>query len=198
MVRDIQQKTIIFVAVVVLAVLSLLPTVLRDNFPQKWFTRPMALGLDISGGVHLVYGVKASEAVTSRLQSLLVSARADLRAKKIAVAQSTVGSDNSLQLTLLSDASLEAAKSTIQEKAPELSLVSTEMDGSRPRLRYQFSEMAVKKIETDAIEQAVETLRNRVDQFGVAEPLIQRSGEDRIILQMPGPLGAQDQIFSDS
>jgi preprotein translocase subunit SecD len=186
MVRDIQQRTIIFVAVVALAVLSLLPTVLRDNFTQKWFTRPMALGLDISGGVHLVYGVKASEAVTSRLQSLLVSVRSDLRAKKIAVAQSTVGSDNSLQLTLLSDASLEAAKSTIQEKTPELSLVSTEMDGSRPRLRYQFSEMAAKKIETDAIEQAVETLRNRVDQFGVSEPLIQRSGENRIILQMPG------------
>ena len=186
MVRDIQQRTIIFIAVVVLSVLSLLPTVLRDNFTQKWFTKPMALGLDISGGVHLVYGVKASEAVTSRMQTLLVGLRSDLRSKKIAVAQSTVGSDNSLQITLLSDASLETAKATVQEKAPDLSLVSTEMEGSRPRLRYQFSQMAAKKIETDAIEQAVETLRNRVDQFGVSEPLIQRSGEDRIILQMPG------------
>ena len=184
--RDIQQRTIVFVAVVVLAVLSLLPTVLRDNFTQKWFTKPMALGLDISGGVHLVYGVKAREAVTSRLQALLAGLRSDLRGKKIAVAQSTVGGDNALLITLLSDASLEAAKATIQEKSPELSLVSTEMDGSRPRLRYQLSEMAAKKIETDAIEQAVETLRNRVDQFGVSEPLIQRSGEDRIILQMPG------------
>jgi len=186
MVRDIQQRSIVFVAVVALSVLSLLPTILRDNFTQKWFTRPMALGLDISGGVHLVYGVKSSEAVTSRLQALLAGLRSDLRGKKIAVAQSTVSGDNSLQITLLSDASLEAAKSTIQDKAPELSLVSTEMDGSRPRLRYQLGEMAAKKIETDAIEQAVETLRNRVDQFGVSEPLIQRSGEDRIILQMPG------------
>jgi preprotein translocase subunit SecD len=186
MVRDIQQRTVIFVAVVALSVLSLLPTVLRDNFTQKWFTKPMALGLDISGGVHLVYGVKAREAVTSRLQTLLAGLRSDLRSKKIAVAQSTVSSDNSLQVTLLSDASLETAKATIQEKAPELNLVVTEMDGSRPRLRYQLSDMAAKKIETDAIEQAVETLRNRVDQFGVSEPLIQRSGENRIILQMPG------------
>lgn len=184
--RDIQQRTIIFVAVVLAAVLSLLPTVLRDRFTQEWFTKPLALGLDISGGVHLVYGVKASEAVTSRLQTLLQSARSDLRSKKIAVAQSSVGADNSLQITLLSDASLEAAKAVIQDKAPEITLISTEMDGTRPRLKYQFNQEAAKKIEAAAIEQAVETLRNRVDQFGVSEPLIQRSGTDRIILQMPG------------
>ena len=59
--RDIQQRTIIFVAVVAASVLSLLPTVLRDNFTQKWFTKPMALGLDISGGVHLVLHCEVHE-----------------------------------------------------------------------------------------------------------------------------------------
>jgi preprotein translocase subunit SecD len=184
--KNVQQRAIIVAAVVVGAILTLLPTVLRDNFTAKWFTKPIALGLDISGGVHLVYGVKAREAVTSRMQSLLAGVRSDLRSKKIAVAQSQVASDGSLQLVLLSDASLEAAKQVIAEKATELSLVSVENDGGRPRLRFQISEQAAKKIEVDAIEQAVETLRNRVDQFGVSEPLIQRSGEDRIILQMPG------------
>lgn len=186
MVRDIQQRTLVVLAVTVAAILSLLPTVLRDNFTPKWFTKPIALGLDISGGVHLVYGVKAKEAVTSRLQSTLASLRAELRSRKIAVYQSTVGADNALQLILLSDASLEEAKTVIAEKASELSLTSTVSDDGRPRLRYEFSPQAAKKIESDAIEQAVETLRNRVDQFGVSEPLIQRSGEDRIILQMPG------------
>jgi preprotein translocase subunit SecD len=184
--RDIQQRVLVLGAVCIAAVLSLLPTALRDSFTPKWFTKPMALGLDISGGVHLVYGVKASEAVTSRLQALLASVRSELRSKKIAVAQSSVGSDNTLQLSLLSDASLEVAKGVIAEKASEISLISTQMEGSRPVLRYQFSGQAARKIETDAIEQAVETLRNRVDQFGVSEPLIQRSGEERIILQMPG------------
>jgi preprotein translocase subunit SecD len=184
--RDIQQRALILGAVVVAAVLSLLPTALRDSFTSKWFTKPMALGLDISGGVHLVYGVKSSEAVTSRLQALLASVRSDLRGKKIAVAQSSISGDNTLQISLLSDASLDVAKGVIADKAAEISLVSTEMDGSRPVLRYQYSAQAARKIETDAIEQAVETLRNRVDQFGVSEPLIQRSGENRIILQMPG------------
>ena len=184
--KNVQQRAIIVAAVVIGAILTLLPTILRDNFTAKWFTKPIALGLDISGGVHLVYGVKAREAVTSRMQALLAGVRSDLRSKKIAVAQSQVASDGSLQIVLLSDASLEAAKQVIGEKATEISFVSLENDGGRPRLRYQISDQAAKKIEVDAIEQAVETLRNRVDQFGVSEPLIQRSGENRIILQMPG------------
>lgn len=181
-----QQRALVVIAVTILSILCLLPTALRDNFTAKWFTKPIALGLDISGGVHLVYGVKAREAVTSRLTSLLAGARSELRAKKIAVAQSSVTGDGALQIALLSDASLEAAKQVIAEKSPELSLVSEAKDSGRPVLRYQITEQAAKRIEADAIEQAVETLRNRVDQFGVSEPLIQRSGEDRIILQMPG------------
>lgn len=181
-----QQRALVVVAVTLLSILCLLPTALRDNFTAKWFTKPIALGLDISGGVHLVYAVKAREAVTSRLTSLLAGARSELRGKKIAVAQSSVTGDGALQISLLSDASLEAAKQVIAEKSPELSLVSEAKDSGRPVLRYQITEQAAKRIEADAIEQAVETLRNRVDQFGVSEPLIQRSGEDRIILQMPG------------
>jgi preprotein translocase subunit SecD len=186
MAKDIQQRTLVVSVAVVAAILTLLPTILRENFTQKWFTKPIALGLDISGGVHLVYNVKASEAVTSRLQTTLQSVRADLRSKKIAVAQSNIGSDNSLNFTLASDLSLEEAKKVVADKAPELSLSGTQNEGGRPRLTYAFSEKAAKNIEAEAIDQAVETLRNRVDQFGVTEPLIQRSGETRIILQMPG------------
>lgn len=186
MARDIQQRTLVVAVAVGAAVLTLLPTILQEKFTQKWFTKPIALGLDISGGVHLVYNVKASEAVTSRLQTTLQSVRADLRAKKIAVAQSNIGSDNSLNFTLASDLSLEEAKKVVTDKAPELTLSNTQIDAGRPRLTYTFSQKAAKEIEVEAVEQAVENLRSRVDQFGVTEPLIQRSGETRIILQMPG------------
>jgi preprotein translocase subunit SecD len=142
--------------------------------------------LDISGGVHLAYGVKAKEAVKSRLQSLLVSARSELRAKKIAVAQSAVTADNKLEFTLLTDSFVEDAKATVAEKISDLSFSGVEMEGSRPKLVYGIDPRMTERLEHEAIEQAVETLRNRVDQFGVSEPLIQRSGEDRIILQMPG------------
>ncbi len=184
--RDIFQRAIILAAVTVAAVLCLLPTAFRDSFPANWFTRPLALGLDISGGVHLVYGVKAQEAVKSRLQALLVNIRSELRTKKIAVAQSAVTADNKLEVTLLTNSFLEDAKATVAEKLTDLTFSGVETEGSRPKLIYTIDPRMTQRIEHDAIEQAVETLRNRVDQFGVAEPLIQRSGEDRIILQMPG------------
>lgn len=186
MMRDNFQRTIILAVVIVAAIASLLPTVLRDSMPKEWPTKPIALGLDISGGVHLVYGVKSQEAVKSRLQSMLASARAKLREQKIAVAEGSVAPDNSVQITLLSDSFTAQAKAAIAEATPELVFSTERLDGSRPTLTFTVSPVLVARIEREAIEQAVETLRNRVDQFGVAEPLIQRSGENRIILQMPG------------
>jgi preprotein translocase subunit SecD len=184
--RDTFQRTLIVGVAVLAAIASLLPTVFRDNFPKSWPTKPIAMGLDISGGVHLVYSVKTSEAVKSRLQSMLSGIRSKLRERKIAVAQSTVGADNTLQVTLLSDTFIEQAKAVVPDVAPDLSFVSQSFDGARPTLVFSITPAFAQRIEKEAVDQAVETLRNRVDQFGVAEPLIQRSGEDRIILQMPG------------
>lgn len=184
--RDLTQRILVVALVSAAALLALLPTVARDGVTEKWFTKPMALGLDISGGVHLVYQVKASEAVKSRLQSTLTAIRAELRARKIAVVRSSIQPDNTLQLTLLSDSSLDQAKGVVAEKFAEVSFVRSDLDESQPRLVFGFSQLMAQRIEKEAVEQAIETLRSRVDTFGVAEPLIQRSGEDRIILQMPG------------
>jgi len=172
--------------VIVAAVGCLLPSLLGDKFTKDWPTKPLALGLDISGGVHLVYGVKSDEAVKSRLQSMLAGIRAKLREKKIAVATGRIGADNSLSIGLLSDISVEQAKAVVADFSSDLSFSQVSTEDGRPNLSWTISELNREKIEREAIEQAVETLRNRVDQFGVAEPLIQRSGENRIILQMPG------------
>lgn len=185
--RDIFQKAVVTAVVTIGALLALLPTALRENFTPKWFTKPLALGLDISGGVHLVYGVQAKEAVKGQLQTTLSAIRAELRNKKIAVAQGTVLPDNTLRVTLLSDLSLNEAKNLIQEKfGTEISYKTQEVEGSRPTLVYSIDQKQVENIQRKAIEQSIEILRSRVDSFGVSEPLIQRSGEDRIILQMPG------------
>ncbi len=171
---------------IVAAIGCLLPSLLGDSFTKEWPTKPLALGLDISGGVHLVYGVQSSEAVRSRLQSMLSGVRAKLREKKIAVASGRVTAENSLQVALLSDISVEQAKAAVADFSADLTFKEVLTTDGRPTLTWSISQMTQEKIQREAIEQAVETLRNRVDQFGVAEPLIQRSGEDRIILQMPG------------
>jgi preprotein translocase subunit SecD len=186
MIRDTFQRVLILAIAVVAAIACLLPSILGDKFPKNWPTRPLALGLDISGGVHLVYGVQAREAVKSRLQSMLSSARAKLREKKIAVASGNISADSTVQISLLSDTSIEQTKAVIAEFNQDLSFSTVNNDSGRPTLVWSISDLTRAKIEKEAIEQAVETLRNRVDQFGVSEPLIQRSGDDRIILQMPG------------
>jgi preprotein translocase subunit SecD len=186
MVRDTFQRMLILGVTIVAAIGCLLPSLLGDSFTKEWPTKPLALGLDISGGVHLVYGVQSSEAVRSRLQSMLSGVRAKLREKKIAVASGRVTAENSLQVALLSDISVEQAKAAVADFSADLTFKEVLTTDGRPTLTWSISQMTQEKIQREAIEQAVETLRNRVDQFGVAEPLIQRSGEDRIILQMPG------------
>jgi preprotein translocase subunit SecD len=186
MIRDTFQRMLILGVAIVAAIGCLLPSILGDSFTKEWPTKPLALGLDISGGVHLVYGVKSEEAVKSRLQSMLSGVRAKLREKKIAVASGKVSADNSLRIGLLSDVSVEQAKAAVSDFSSDLTFAEVATDDGRPTLVWSVSKVTQEKIEREAIEQAVETLRNRVDQFGVAEPLIQRSGENRIILQMPG------------
>lgn len=186
MIRDTFQKILILGGVIVFAIGCLLPSIFGKSFTSDWPTKPLALGLDISGGVHLVYGVQSKEAVRSRLQSTLSALRSRLRDKKIAAMRGTVGTDSSVSLTLLSPIFVEQAKEIARDVSSELSFVGVESSSGQPRLTWRFMEATATRIEQEAIEQAVETLRNRVDQFGVAEPLIQTSGQNRIILQMPG------------
>lgn len=186
MIRDTFQRILILGLAIVAAIGCLLPSILGDSFTKDWPTKPLALGLDISGGVHLVYGVQSEEAVKSRLQSMLSGIRAKLRSNKIAVASGQIDADGAVRIALLSELFVEQTKATIADFSPDLTFVNQSEENRRPVLRWSISELTRAKIEREAIEQAVETLRNRVDQFGVAEPLIQRSGENRIILQMPG------------
>jgi preprotein translocase subunit SecD len=186
MIRDTFQKILVLGVVVVIALGCLLPSIFGDSAFKEWPTKPLAMGLDISGGVHLVYGVESKAAVRSRLQSTLSSLRSRLREKKIAAVQGTVGDDATISLKLLSNMFIDQAKDIARDVSSDLTFVGVENAGAQPILTWRFSESVATKIENEAIEQAVETLRNRVDQFGVAEPLIQTSGENRIILQMPG------------
>ena len=99
-----------------------------------------------------------------------------MREKKIAAVQGTVGDDATISLKLLSNMFIDQAKDIARDVSSDLTFVGVENAGAQPILTWRFSESVATKIENEAIEQAVETLRNRVDQFGVAEPLIQTSG----------------------
>ncbi|MEX0596297.1 MAG: hypothetical protein WD512_07335, partial [Candidatus Paceibacterota bacterium] len=196
---NLKNRALIFFAVFLLAGLFLVPTInsvyrnltgqgpaSEDSFVNKWFSKPISLGLDLSGGVHLVYQVEAEEAVTARLQTAAATFRAELRKEKIAVTKARVLPGNILEITLLSSRHLEKAKELMVASRRGYELNSEEQVGSGAKLTYKITLAEQVLIKDSAINQAIETLRARVDQFGVSEPLIQKVGTDRILLQMPG------------
>lgn len=181
-----KQRLAIVAAVLILAVVFLLPTVFKGSFGSGWISKPISLGLDLVGGVHLVYEVQTGEAVKSRLQSVANAVRADMRKDKVAIVRSKINDRNEMELSLLSDRWIEKVKEKIAKEYKDLNFVrSGEADG-RIQVVFALKDGQAEKVQEESVNQAVETLRNRVDQFGVSEPLIQRSGGRRILLQMPG------------
>ena len=185
----VKQRVVIFFAVVLAALVFLVPTFAPDVFRkggQSWISKPLSLGLDLKGGVHLVYEVVTREAVKSRLLSMAQRMRSELRDQKIATTRAVANDQLQIEVTLLSGRSVDRAKEIIQGEMREALFVEQVADGERVKLVYTISPRQIDEIERESVNQAVETLRNRVDQFGVSEPLIQRVGEKRIMLQMPG------------
>lgn len=187
MTPNLRQRLIALAVVIIAALLLLAPTFLREQVGEEWpFSKPISLGLDLSGGVHLVYEVLTPEAVKTNLQQTANSIRAQLRSEKIAVIRAKALDTNSLEVVVLSDSLAERARTKIGDEFKDLTFKEKTQEGERARLVYTIPAERARNIERQAIVQAVETLRNRVDQFGVAEPLIQTVGANRIMLQMPG------------
>ena len=179
---DVKNKILIFFAVIIVAILFLVPTF---SGTTGWFSRPISLGLDLRGGAHLVYEVQVKEAVQGRLQSIANSAKSDLRKDKIPVLKANVFDTDKVVFTLLNGTTSSVSQDKIKENYPELTFVKEEpQEGGQLNLIYTIKD--TNGIEKAAVLRSVDTLRNRIDQFGVSEPIIQRKGEDQIILQMPG------------
>jgi preprotein translocase subunit SecD len=188
MTTDTRNRLIILIGVVLIALVFLAPTIFRDKMPETWVSRPLSLGLDLSGGVHLVYQVEVEDAVKGHLNGIGNQIRAELRAKKkIPVTRVRALDDGSVELTLFSERSVDEALKLIDEQfRQQVAVRGRRVEDGRGILVLGISEAQRAEIERGAVNQAVETLRNRVDKFGVAEPLIQTQGERRILLQMAG------------
>ena len=142
---------------------------------------PMSLGLDLRGGVYVLLEVDMDSAVESRLAAYEQDFADRLRDERI---RSRVEVDGSqVNVRLQSSEDTERARDIIREADADVLI----LDGADGRsLRVRMSETQIKARQDFAIEQNITTLRNRVDQLGVAEPLVQRQGVNRIVVQLPG------------
>ena len=156
---------------------------LVPNSPA-WMTKiranPMFLGLDLRGGVHFTMQVDMKAAMQKTFERYAGDIRRELRRQQVRIGD-IVQNDNSLSVPFQDEAALNKALPELQKLLPETTLTS---DGSR--LILTLSNDMVNKIRSDAVKQNITTLHNRVNELGVAEPVIQQSGADRIVVQLPG------------
>ena len=144
---------------------------------------PMKLGLDLRGGVHFLMEIDMKTAMDKNVNDLVQNYRTDLREAK--VRYRSVAADLPKQqvvLTFRSPEDVKAAQKVLSEKDREM--VYTE--GADNTLLVGFSEAKVKALREDAVAQNITIIRNRVNAIGVAEPLVQRQGAERIVVQLPG------------
>ena len=151
---------------------------------QSLHAMPMYLGLDLRGGVHFLMQVDTKAVLTKRVQGLQISVRSALVEKKIRFAGIARDGD-ALDIRFRDQETLNAAKEVLQSQLSELTL--TEMtDAEGVKLHGVMSPQALKRTIEEAVQQNISTLSKRVNELGVAEPIIQRQGADRIVVQLPG------------
>ncbi|MBI5203613.1 MAG: protein translocase subunit SecD [Nitrospirae bacterium] len=178
--KNILWRLILIGSTIVLAAVFFLPnTPLFSQMPEWWKKdmpdKGITMGLDLQGGIHLVFEVEGEKAVEITTERIAQSLKDILAKKKLSADITSSG-----MLITVASASLDVRKA-IEENYPILTPVET-----GARVVYKISDKEAGRIRDGAADQALETIRNRIDQFGVAEPTIHRQGTNEIVVQLPG------------
>lgn len=161
---------------------------LTPNTPQ-WLLSiralPMYLGLDLRGGVHFLLQVDMRAAITKRAEATLADLRTQLRDKRIRhTGMNRVG--NVVEVSFASEEERARANDLLRNTQPDLVLSLPEASAAPYLLRAELSQKAVQNVQSYALKQNLSTLHNRINELGVAEPVIAQQGADRIVVQLPG------------
>ena len=153
-----------------------------------WLTalhaNPMYLGLDLRGGVHFMLQVDMQAALTKRAESLAGDLRSTMREKNIR--HSGINRNaQAIEVRFRDSDTLASAKALIQDQFPDLQTTDA-ADGTDYKLTATIKPEAARRIQDQALKQNMVTLHNRINELGVAEPVIQQQGLDRIVVQLPG------------
>ena len=153
-----------------------------------WLTalhaRPMYLGLDLRGGVHFMLQVDMQAALTKKAESYAGDIRTALRDKNIR--HGGISRDGqTIDIKVRDEATQTATRNLIADQFADLQTTS-QPEGSEFRLRATIKPEATRRVQEQALKQNIVTLHNRINELGVAEPVIQQQGLDRIVVQLPG------------
>ena len=182
-------KFAFLVMVIFLSFTTVLPS-FYSGTPSWWKTYlapgGLRLGLDLQGGMHLVLKVNLKKAEENTLEFAANDLKNALAEQTISAVRASVPSANTVIFTLPNSGSIDKVKKIVTDDFPDIDVKIDAKEGSFPRIVMTLKEEKRQFIKKHAVDQSLEILRNRIDQFGVAEPVIIRQGEDEIVIQLPG------------
>ncbi len=184
-IESLKARVIIVILSIVGALIYIIPNFVNvDNIWWPTKTR-LNYGLDIQGGLHLVLGVDVNGVITEKTARLARSLKSEFAEKQIGVTsiEPTGPNGSELQIVLASADQAPVLEKFLEERY-STTLQVLETSGTTVRLQYYTA--AMQEYQKQIVQQAIEVIRNRIDQFGVAEPSISAQGSDRIIVQLPG------------
>ena len=178
--KGILWRVILIAATLIAAAIFFLPnTPIFQSMPDWWKTnmpnKGIVLGLDLQGGLHLVFEVEGDKAVEIATERIASSLTGLFERKKL---KANVKRDG--LFVIITPANMDVKKA-VEDAYPMLTLAD-----SKDVLKYKISSREMQRIKDTASDQVLEVIRNRIDQFGVAEPTIHRQAENEIVVQLPG------------
>lgn len=179
--KNISWRILLIAVAAILSVIFFLPSLPFFSSMPEWLKKYMpgrgiVLGLDLQGGVHLVFEVEGDKAVDITVERIATRLKDILEEKKLTAEVKKDG------LNLIITPSTNEIKKAVTDNYPNLVLT----DASEQKAVYSLTEREINDIKDSSADQALETIRNRIDQFGVREPTIHRQATNEIVVQLPG------------
>jgi len=180
-------RTLLIAGLVVVAIIYLTPT-FAPELPDFWKeylpSQRIHLGLDLQGGTHLVMTVDVNKAIENSLDHMIEELKREGKDAKVNI----VGAerkDSSLQVTV-NNAERDQFTDLVKDRFPNLQIANSSTEDGTASMQLVFTKREEQHLRESALDQSLETIRNRIDQFGVSEPIIQREGSQDILIQLPG------------
>ena len=188
MTKNLKWRAALISTVLVLAIVYILPTFVPvplwwdDNLPSE----KIGLGLDLQGGMHLLMEVEADKAVENTIERYAADFEELLFDERIPFDHVEKAGSNLIEAQIIDPETQETFETLLKKRFNVLDIVRTRKDADTITYLLKMSDEEATYIRRLAIDQAIETIRNRIDQFGVSEPVIQKQGSEMILIQLPG------------
>jgi len=180
--KNLSWRVILVVAVLIAAVIYVLPTMQ----PSLWPHKQINLGLDLQGGMHLVLEVETEKAVDSSIERMYQDLRQLIRKEKLREVTLERSGPKNIIAKVAGNDDIEGFRKLMDSELQDMDRKILAEGGGVMEVQLTLKAEEHEAIKRLAVDQALETIRNRIDQFGVAEPDIRLQGEDRILVQLPG------------